>query len=190
MGMKTHRFVVVSALMCGLAALAIGQNPPTAASLLENAQAKAAAEKKNVLVGFTASWCGWCKRMKKVLDEPKVAEVMGKYFVTVWLVVHENGENKKLENAGSLDVLKAAGGENSGIPFLYFTDPKGKRIINSMRPGSVNDKGGNIGCPYEEPEIAHWLKMLKTSAPGISAAELGLMRTSFEALKKGDKAGG
>ena len=109
---------------------------------------------------------------------------MSKYFVTVKLDVLENKGKENLENPGGEDYLNANGGENKGLPFFYFSDEKGKLIVNSIRPAKGDDKGGNVGCPYEPEEIAWWLVTLKISAPKISDEEIATIRTHFEAMKK------
>lgn len=192
-GMKTRTrlcaFAIAIAGIMVLNAISLGQGPSAplpAKTVLSNAQIRAKASGKQVLVGFTASWCGWCKRMAKTLADPKVDAVMDKYFVTVWLDVLEQPDKKSLENPGAEEIMKANGGENQGIPFWYFTDASGKKIIDSMIPGEGGKKAANTGCPYEAAEVAHWLKALKTAAPKITEAELATMKTSFEALKKAD----
>ena len=188
-GMKTvFRFALTLALTATLIvpSLAHRDTPLPAKTVLTNAQVRAKAAGKQVLVGFTASWCGWCKRMAKTLADPKVDAIMDKYFVTVWLDVLEQPEKKNLENPGADAILKAMGGENQGIPFWYFTDATGKKIIDSMIPGANGQKAANTGCPYEAAEIAHWMKALKAAAPKMTAEEQSAIQTAFEALKKGD----
>ena len=122
------------------------------------------------------------------MSKPEVDAIMSKYFVTVKLDVLENKGKENLENPGGEDYLNANGGEGKGLPFFYFSDEKGKLIVNSIRPGSGTDKGGNVGCPYEPEEIAWWLTTLKKSAPKMSEAEIATIKTQFEAMKKADAA--
>lgn len=180
---------VLAVVAVAAPALSLRDTPPPARTVLASAQDKAAKEKKAVLVGFHASWCGWCKRMEKTLSDPKLAAIMDKYFVTVWLTVLESDDKKSLENPGAEDEMIANGGKDQGIPFLYFTDAKGKTIITSKRPSEGADKGGNVGCPYEASEIAYWLSMLKKAAPSITDSEIQTMKSGFEALKKADGKG-
>lgn len=185
-GMKSvFRFASALALASTFLVPTVAQNdtPAPAKVVLANAQVRAKAAGKQVFVGFTASWCGWCKRMAKTLADPKIDAIMDKYFVTVWLDTLEQADKKNLENPGAGDVLKAMGGENQGIPFWYFTDAKGAKLADAMRT-LPDGKKTNTGCPYEAEEIAHWLKALKTAAPALSAAELDTMKAGFEALKK------
>lgn len=165
-------------------------NPPAAKDAVAAAQSTAAQSGRNVFVGFTASWCGWCKRMAKVLAEPEIKAIWDRHFVSTWLVVLESSDKKALENAGAMDFLKANGGEKSGIPYFYFTDPKGKTLVTSSRPASGADKGGNVGCPYESAEVAWFMIMLDKSAPKMSADEKAKIKFAFESLKKADKKDG
>lgn len=160
------------------------QTPESASQLLARAQQSAAQSKRNVMVLFHASWCGWCHKMEGVMVQPQIKPIFDKYFVVQWLVTMENGEKKALENAGADSVMAAAGGKGTGIPFFYFTDSNGKLIVNSIRPAKDADKGGNVGCPYAPEEIAWFLEMLKKAAPKMTAAESALVKSAFEALSK------
>lgn len=169
----------ISALILSAVVLANAQTPPSAKSVVEDAQNKAAKSKKAVFVSFHASWCGWCHRMEDVLNEKPVKAVMDKYFVPASLVVLESKDKKDLENKGSDEYLEKSGGKDQGIPYFYFTDAKGKLIINSK-----DEKGNNVGCPYAPAELAHFLKMLKSAAPKISTQELGVVEKAFQAAAK------
>ncbi|MFY7954162.1 MAG: thioredoxin family protein, partial [Armatimonadaceae bacterium] len=63
--------------------------PAPASELIAKARAEAGKQGKRVFVRFTASWCGWCHKMEKVLDQPAVAAVIRKHYVVVTLDVLE-----------------------------------------------------------------------------------------------------
>lgn len=159
--------------------------PESAKTIIEKAQSEAAKTNRNVFVTFSASWCGWCHKMASVLKQDDVRVIMDRYFVIASLITLENGDKKSLENAGSSEYLKNAGGENQGIPFYYITDSNGKMVINSMAPGEKG-KNSNVGCPYEPAEIAYFIKMIRKGAPKISESELKHLQSAFEALKRRD----
>ena len=81
-------------------------------------------------------------------------------------MVNENEKNKPLENPGGTAVLRKVGGEGQGLPFFAFLDPRGDLIANSRRAGE-----GNIGHPFQQEEIAWFMKMLEKAAPKLSAAD-------------------
>ncbi len=157
---------------------------PSAKDAVDVARAKAGKEGKAVFVRFTASWCGWCHRMQSVLDKPEVKAVWDKYFVSTPIVVLEQGENEKLENAGGEELMKSVGGENQGIPFFYFVDAKsGKMIINSLIPAETGKKPQNVGCPYQPEEVAFFMTLLKKAAPKMTDAERKTIEAGFTALR-------
>src|SRR5690606_8667652 len=50
-------------------------------TLLNNAYTKAKAEKKNVLVKFSASWCGWCHKMDDFLTKTELGKKVKDQFI-------------------------------------------------------------------------------------------------------------
>lgn len=161
--------------------------PPSAEKVVMAAQEQAAKSHKNVYVSFHASWCGWCKRMTAVLEQPAVKSIMDKYYVMVDLVTLENGDKKALENAGAETYMAKAGGTGEGIPFFYITDTSGKMLINSRT--DPEKAGTNIGCPYQQAEQDHFSKML-TKTSKMTAAELKTVIDAFKAAAAKDGAGG
>lgn len=146
--------------------------PVAADALLEQAQTEAKAQNKNVLVKFSASWCGWCHRLDDFLTKTEVGQKVKSQYIVVTLIVMENGEHKPKENPGGMDVLTRLGGAQSGIPYFAVLDPAGKTLVTS---NPHKDKPGNVGFPVEDFEIAHFLTMVKTtsklSAPDLAATE-------------------
>lgn len=185
--MRHFRFAL-AVILVAATAFSLAQKPESAKALVEAARARAAAEGKNVFVTFHASWCGWCKRMTAVLSKAEVKPIWDKYFVTVDLVVLETPEKKALENPGAEELMAANGGAKSGIPYFFFVDKEGKTIVNSTRPAAGDDKGGNVGCPYEPKEIAWFMTMLSKAAPKMTKEESAAIQKAFESLKKDDDA--
>lgn len=141
--------------------------PPSADKLMSDARAKAKREGKNVMVVFHASWCGWCKRFDKMLSEPELKPAFEKSYVIVHVDVLENGEKESLENPGGEKLLETLGGKDAGLPFFAVVAPTGKTLITSLRtPG---DSKTNTGHPAAPEEVAHFLTILKTTAPKMSA---------------------
>jgi thiol:disulfide interchange protein len=151
---------------------------PAAETLLKAAQAKAKAEKKNVFVMFDASWCGWCKRLEKFMDDKEIKGLLQKNFVIVTIDVLEEPAKEALENPGGEAVLKTLHGENAGLPFTAILSSEGKLIVNSHEKP---DKSSNIGYPAAANEIAHFMTMLKKGAPRLTDAERAKIKGWLEA---------
>jgi hypothetical protein len=65
-----------------------------------------------------------------------------------------------------------------GIPWFAFLDAKGKALATSDSPK------GNIGHPYEEHEIEHFVEMLTTSRRHLESADIERIAQSLKAQKK------
>ncbi|GAA4102666.1 hypothetical protein GCM10022392_29780 [Mucilaginibacter panaciglaebae] len=134
---------------------------------MKQAYTQAKKEKKNVLLMFHASWCGWCKKMDASLEDPSCKKFFDDNYVVTHLDVLEQPAKATLENPGSLELLKALKGEKSGLPFWVILDAKGKLLGDSqIRPAgaSLNTRGESIGCPAAENEVAYFLRLLKSTS--------------------------
>ena len=136
--------------------------PPDAQTALDGARAQAKREGKNVMVVFHASWCGWCKKFDKMLDDPKLKPVFEKSYVIVHLDVLENGDKKALENAGGEEVMGNLGGKNAGLPFFAIVAPDGKKMGDSLLKDG--DPATNTGYPAKPEEIDRFMALLKATA--------------------------
>ena len=65
------------------------------------------------------------------------------------------------------------GSDKGGIPWFVMLDAKGKAIVTSDGPK------GNIGFPYADHEIVHFVKMLQAAKRRITDAELEELRRSL-----------
>ncbi len=144
------------------------QSPaPASGKILGPAYVKAAKEKKNVLVIFTASWCGWCKKMDAAINDPSCKEFFEANYVITHLVVDEKKEKQHLENKGADLVRKKYHGEQAGLPFWIIMDKNGKLLGDSFirKEGqSANSAGENMGCPANENEVAAFVALLKKTS--------------------------
>lgn len=90
--MKHTKVLLIAFLFCFMHNVMAQQ---AAEVVIENAQKKAKAENKNVLVFFHASWCGWCKRMEKKMTLPETQRLFDDNYVLASLDVLERGEKEK-----------------------------------------------------------------------------------------------
>ncbi|WP_313580698.1 thioredoxin family protein [Chishuiella sp.] len=133
-------------------------NAQTATEILTKAENQAKIENKNVFLIFHASWCGWCKKMEKNMDDPAVKTYFDSNYVKAFITVQERGEKKNLETPGGDILNEKLGGKDQGLPFWVILDAKGKVLEDSR----VN--GENLGGPSSADEVASLItKLEKTS---------------------------
>ena len=141
--------------------------------ILMKATEKAKNENKHVFIMFHASWCGWCKKMDKSMNDPACKDLFDKNYVIEHLVVKESDSNKHLENPGAEDLLKRYKGDKSGIPFWLIFDDEGTFVEDSF-----DSKGNNLGCPATKEEVALFLdKLRKTSS--LTQSDLDIIAKVF-----------
>jgi len=149
----------------------------TAKEILEAAYKKAAAENKNVLLIFHASWCGWCHKMDSSINDPSCKKFFADNYIITHLVVHESADKKQLENAGAEELLRQYKAFDSGIPFWVVLDKNGKLLYDSFIK-NVNGDLGIIGCPATEEEVNTFIKILNQSSL-LSDKELKIIYAVF-----------
>lgn len=133
-------------------------NAQTATEILTKAQNQAKVENKNVFLIFHASWCGWCKKMEKNMDDPLVKSYFDANYVKTFMTVQERAEKKSLETPGGDAVNEKLGGKDQGLPFWVILDSEGKVLEDSR----VN--GENIGGPASEEEVNQLITKLETTS--------------------------
>jgi thioredoxin-related protein len=164
--MKTKIFLLTFALL--ITAFVSGQTTPeSATAILDKAYKQAASEKKNVLVVFHASWCGWCRKFEASVNDSSCKAYFDKSYVIVYLTILESKDKKALENPGAEDIYNQNGGKDGGIPYFLIYDRKGKLLTDSkMIPAGSdqNTKPANIGCPASEEEVAAFVEKLRKTS--------------------------
>lgn len=155
--------------------------PPSADDVLKQASTQAKTEKKKVFVIFHASWCGWCRKMDTAMADPAISRFFNDNYVIRHLVVFESPAKKNLENPGAEDLLKKyKAGADVSIPYWMIFDKDGKLLADSKAraEGGGLETGENTGCPATEPEVAHFIKVLKQTSP-LKPDELALIQKRF-----------
>ena len=155
---------------------------PTANDILSQARATATAQHKNILLIFSASWCGPCHRFDHFLTDPAISPIMNKAFVITTLDVGEHPTDTKHHDTPGAGALRASlGGDTAGYPYILMLTPAGHTIINSLRPDSTAPAGGNIGYPAIPAEIDWFMHMLQTSAPTLTPQDTATIRAYLTA---------
>lgn len=146
---------------------------PTAQEVSAPALAQASKEKKNVLLIFHASWCGWCRKMDSSLADPAVKPAVDRSYVVTHLTVLESPNKKSLENAGAEGMMERWGGKGQGLPYWVVLDANGKLLHNSQyKPGE------NTGCPASAEEVGYFIEVLKKTS-AMTEEELERVRMRF-----------
>ncbi len=157
------------------------KNTLTAQQTIDNAITEIGTTHKKVFVKFSASWCGWCKKMEAALLDNTVAPILNKYYVFATLVVEEAKKDSALENAGGRKLKAKYGGATMGLPYWCVLDGNQNLIANSKIKKSGNallGEGNNVGCPTEGSEIDYFLYVLKQTSI-ITNAELAIVKARF-----------
>jgi thiol-disulfide isomerase/thioredoxin len=166
--MKNTKLGIIALLLLSLAAGAVSaQAPETAARVLDDACRQAAKEKKNVMIVFHASWCGWCKKFEASVNDPSCKDYFDRSYVIKYLTVLESKDKKQLENPGANEMFEQNGGKGGGIPYFLVYDKNGKLLadskMNVTAPGG-EVKRSNMGCPAADEEIAAFVDILKKTS--------------------------
>jgi thioredoxin-related protein len=157
----------------------VGQNvkPDSAQTILKAAVIKAQSSKLNVLLIFHATWCGWCKRLERAINDTAVKPLIDENYIVTMLDVKDRGDKiQTYENPGGQNIMSEFGGNNAGLPFIVFLNGKGTMIANS----NVMPKNQNIGYPGSKEEISAFVKLLQKTAPHMTSKECEVIQNYFE----------
>ena len=133
-------------------------NAQSADDIMNDAYSKAKIENKNVFLIFHASWCGWCKKMEKNMEDPLVKNFFDSNYVKAFVTVDEKGEKAKLNTKGGDVLLEKLGGKNQGLPYWVILNPDGKVLKDSKIDGE------NVGGPASEKEVDFLISILEATS--------------------------
>lgn len=179
--MKLPLSVIILLNFCFISATA--QSGDSADQMLQKACVQAGKENKKVFIMFTASWCGWCHRMDKSMNDEDCKKYFDDNFLILHFVVDEIGEKKNLETPGGAAFRTRFGGDGQGIPFWLIFDKDGNLVADSMKPDGSTGGKLNTGCPAEPPEVDYFISVLRTTT---ELKEDQLEKISKRFLKNGN----
>jgi thiol-disulfide isomerase/thioredoxin len=176
--MKLSSIAVFFILLFSIAAKA--QPPSSADEILKGAYLAATQENKNVFIMFHASWCGWCHKMDKSMNDETCKKFFEDNFVIRHLVVDESTDKKNLENPGADELRKKYHGDGRGIPFWLVFDKDGRLLADSkMRDkGTGPENGENVGCPASANEVEYFISVLQKTTK-LNPGQLEVIRKRF-----------
>lgn len=166
---KAFIFLLFSMFIMNSQAQKVG----SADEVLRLAKQQAVKQKKNVMVIFHASWCGWCRKMDASLNDAAIKKYFDNNYVITHLVVQESEGKKQLENPGAETYLEKMGGKEQGLPYWIILDAKGNKLADSRM-----NTGDNTGCPANEQEVAHFTTVLKQTS-SLKDNEIDVIRARF-----------
>jgi protein disulfide-isomerase len=161
-------FLLLAAASLTVASCAGSDPKPAAENVLRSGLAELQTAKKPGWVEFRADWCGWCRKMDQLFSTSSAAPILNKYYRLISIDIQRTD--------GAAALAKRLGSPNgvNGIPWFAVVDATGKVLATSEGPK------GNVGYPGPEHEVSHFLSVLRTTAAGISDAELETVRAVFK----------
>ena len=136
--------------------------------MFANALKQAAKENKRVLVQETATWCGPCHKLTRLLNSNHVWE---KDYI--WIKMDHRWQGAE----EIMDELRD--GAEGGIPWIAILDAQGKKLATSNDPKT----GDNIGFPSEATGKKHFARMLNDSRQRMSDSEVQSLIDSIDSTK-------
>jgi thioredoxin-related protein len=133
---------------------------------------KAKAENKHMFVDFTATWCGWCKKLdKNTFSKPEVVKALNNDFVAVKVWDHSTAildiDGYKISEK---DLIKKEF-KVRGFPALWFVSPHGVRV-------------GPAGGYVEAEQLMKAFDVVKSYRYDSTRTETGEMKDTVKSENK------
>jgi thiol-disulfide isomerase/thioredoxin len=157
------------------------QGPASVDQIMKEARQQATKEKKNILIIFHASWCGWCRKMDSSVNDESCRKFFDDSYVIRHLVAYESKDKKSLENPGAYAFLSKYNADDLGLPSWFIFDQNGNLLADSQmrqRGASNTTQGENIGCPATPKEVAYFIDVLKKTSH-LSVAQQAAIEKRF-----------
>lgn len=145
--------------------------PIDAEEVMKKAFEAAAKDGKTVMMHTSAPWCGWCRTMDKFFHRDEVAAIMSGDYVMVKI------DNERMTHGADVEkrFRKNAAG---GIPWTAMISANGEVLAVSE-----DEKGENIGHPWEPAEIGVFMHMVKKTAKKMTAEQMTTLESMLTAQK-------
>jgi thiol-disulfide isomerase/thioredoxin len=155
--------------------MVLAQSPLPASHLVDSVFQKAKAEKKNVFILFTATWCGPCNDLKRAIYDDYNRQYFENNYVTLELYGSELGDKKKNENTGSKAIILKYDGDTSALPYWVILNSKGVKLQdNYIKTDSNSVKKENIGFSFMPENLKQFLDFIKKTSQ-LSKGELQMI---------------
>ena len=155
--------------------------PLDAAYVLKNAATYATSTNRNLFLHIGAPWCGWCKRLERWLDREAVKKIWARDFVDLKI------DQDRMSGAREILDTEFPEYTGQGIPWFVVVDPGSGEVLHDsmIMPG-----GNNVGCPWNDEEIALFEEWLKEACTKITPEEQKILIAELRAEKAEEEAAG
>jgi thioredoxin-related protein len=132
---------------------------------------RAGADQKRVLLRVGTPYCGWCHVLAQFTQDH--AELLSKDYVDIKI------DTLRMTNGEAVaSRYQPAAKQSLGVPWFVILDETGKTLATSVGPK------GNIGYPFQAPEIDHFMGMLRETRQKLTDAELEQLQADLVAYRE------